>query len=213
MAWAPDYTDAAAIKTIIGVEGSGDDGVIAVAITAASRAIDQACNRQFGKLSSAAARYYRVAPASTGYGSLASDPFDGRPSIEIADLMDSSGLIVKFDQTGTGTFGETVTAFDLWPWNAAADGKPWTHMVLRDSVTSPSGRRRVEITAKWGWNAIPAVVVQACTQQVLRLYKRKDAPFGVAGSPDMGSEMRLLAKLDPDAARMLEVVRRPWVAV
>jgi hypothetical protein len=43
--------------------------------------------------------------------------------------------------------------------------------------------------------------------QASRLLSRRDAPFGIAGSPEMGSEMRLLAKLDPD----VDLLVQPYV--
>jgi hypothetical protein len=41
-----------------------------------------------------------------------------------------------------------------------------------------------------------------------RLYTRRSALFGIAGSPESGSEMRLLSKVDPDVAVMLRGYRR-----
>jgi hypothetical protein len=71
----------------------------------------------------------------------------------------------------------------------------------------------VQVTATWGWTAVPATIKKATLLQASRFYKRRDAPFGVAGSPDMGSEMRLLAKVDPDVEVMLGDYRRKWGAV
>ena len=49
---------------------------------------------------------------------------------------------------------------------------------------------------------------EATLLQASRLAARRDSPFGVAGSPDAGSEMRLLARVDPDVAVALEPYRR-----
>jgi hypothetical protein len=58
-------------------------------------------------------------------------------------------------------------------------------------------------------DAVPASVRLAALLQAARLFKRGEAPFGVAavGTIDGGSGMRLLAKLDPDAERLLEPYR------
>ena len=39
---------------------------------------------------------------------------------------------------------------------------------------------------------------------------RKGSPYGIAGSPDLGSELRLLAKLDADVAVLLRSFVRMW---
>jgi hypothetical protein len=48
--------------------------------------------------------------------------------------------------------------------------------------------------------------------QASRFYARRDSPYGVAGSPDLGSEVRLLSKVDPDVAVSLADYVRPAVA-
>ena len=213
MSWRPDYLTLAAFKTYLRIGDTVDDAELAVAVTAASRAVDHACNRQFGVEASAVARVYEASPAAGGWRAGSSRPFGGRAWVEIDDLMTTSDLAVKFDQDADATFEETVTAYDLWPWNAAADGKPWTHIVFRSTATAPvSSPRAVEVTAKWGWTAVPAQVAEAARLQAARFFKRRDAPFGVAGSPDVGSELRLLARLDPDVAVLVGSLKRMWVA-
>lgn len=59
---------------------------------------------------------------------------------------------------------------------------------------------------------IPAEIKLACLIQASRLVTRKDAPFGIAGSPDVGSEMRLLAKLDPDVQVLVRPHKSWWGA-
>ena len=65
-------------------------------------------------------------------------------------------------------------------------------------------------SAKWGWSAVPAAAHSATLLQMARIIKRRDAPFGVAGSPDMGNELRLLAQMDPDAKLLCASIRRYW---
>lgn len=60
---------------------------------------------------------------------------------------------------------------------------------------------------------IPAAITYACILQAARLVKRKDAIFGVLGSPEMGGEIRLLAKLDPDVQVLVRPYKRWWGAV
>lgn len=218
MALNPDYVDLEVVRANLRLDpdDSDDDLFLGILVAAASRAIDHATNRQFGNLSAAAARYYDApAPATDGRyvrGGI-SGPWGGRSALEIFDLMSTDDLVVEFDQDDDGTFEEATTEFDLWPWNAAADGKPWTHIVFRRGVSVPTLERSVQVTARWGWADVPAAIAEACLLQVNRWYKRRDSAFGVAGSPDMGNELRLLAKLDPDVAVLIAQLNRPWAAV
>ena len=70
----------------------------------------------------------------------------------------------------------------------------------------------MKVTARWGWAAVPSTIKQATLLQASRLLARRDAPFGIAGSPDVGSEIRLLARVDPDVAVAVAPYRRWWGA-
>lgn len=61
-------------------------------------------------------------------------------------------------------------------------------------------------------DAVPASINLATLIQAARFVKRRDAPFGVAGSPDMGNELRLLARLDPDVLVLVANHRNWWSA-
>jgi hypothetical protein len=61
----------------------------------------------------------------------------------------------------------------------------------------------VKVTGKFGWQAVPSKVKTACLIQAERLFKRKDAPFGVIGSAEMG-QLQVIPKLDPDFYILLE---------
>lgn len=218
MTWRPTYVDLEVAKANLRIDADDetDDLFIEIVIEAASRAIDQATNRQFGNLSPAAARYYdglKTAPPSRLWPTVtAQGPWGDRQAVEVDDLMTTTDLAVAFDRDADGTFEDVITDYDLWPWNAEADGRPWTHLVFRPTVSVPVGQRAVQVTAEWGWLDVPQLVVQACLMQTNRWVKRREAPFGVAGSPDLGSELRLLAKLDPDVAVAVGVLKRPWAA-
>jgi hypothetical protein len=208
MAWAPDYVTASQLKSALAITGTADDTELGFAITAASRAVDQFCGRQFGVISSAVARYYYPAPGHA-------IPWRRR-GIFIDDLMTTTDLVVKVDTDADGVYETTLTLdtdYELHPLNAAADSRPWTRIVeaLNASICL-TPRVPVEVTAEWGWTAVPTEVVQATIIQAARFFKRKNAPFGVAGSPDQGSELRLLARVDPDVAVLLSGVRLYWAA-
>ena len=207
MAWNPDYCTATELKSFLRITDAADDTELGFAITAASRAIDLACNRQFGS-TTAAARYYE------SDGLYLAD----RPALAIDDIQSTTSLAVLIDDNADATFETTLTNdtdFDLFPWNATANGEPWTHMVLRPTASAsfPEAARSVKITGVWGWTSVPTAVKQAALLQASRFFARRNAPFGVAGSPELGSELRLLAKVDPDVSVALAPYKRLWAAV
>lgn len=205
MSWNPDYATLAELKAQLRIGDTADDAALAVVITAASRAIDHECNRQFG--SASATTYYTYEDVL----------IERRRAVPIDDLTSTMGLTVTLDTTGLGSYTQVMvngTDFDLYPWNAALNGVPYTHLVLRPRAVWfwPYWTKGVQVAATFGWSAIPAVVHQACLIQAARLFVRRDSAYGVAGDPTMGSQVRLLARLDPDVALLLQTVKRQWGA-
>ena len=204
MTWAPDYAASTDFKAYLGIDDDDDDVELALALTAASRAIDRHTRRQFGVVAAPEARYYAARWSRTL----------GVWLVAIDDLQSTMGLVVKLDTAGDATYTTTISAGDyvLRPRNAVAKSDVWTELMVRaDATNQPDGTDgEFEITAPWGWTAFPDAVVQACLLQASRVFKRKGAPFGIAGSPDTngGSEMRLLAKVDPDVAVALDLYRK-----
>jgi hypothetical protein len=196
MAWAPDYVELADLRAFLRIdddEDTDDDDLLEGAITAASRAVDRSCGRQFGAAGASVTRYY-TAKWSRELG---------RYFADIDDLA-SDDVTVTSD-------GAAVTDYTLLPLNAEADGKPYTRIVFTGTVVTSEGALALT-SDDWGWASFPAPVVYATKIQAARLVKRRDAPFGIAGSPDTGSELRLLARLDPDVEVLLSSVRRWWGA-
>lgn len=198
MAWAPDYVTTADLRAYATRSSvTVDDGDLALVATTASRSVDLACNRQFGLVDQPEARVY-------------TPRWDRRRCrwlVEIDDLMTAVGLVV------TLTAG-TLTGFTLEPRNAPAKGRPWTLLVVdQDSTVTPAGTEyEAGITASWGWTTVPDPVKQAVFMQGNRFFARRTSPFGVAGSPELGSELRLLARLDPDVAVIVGPFVRWWGA-
>jgi len=190
MAWAPDYVTLNEAKEFLRIplDDTEDDTVISLSITAASREIDRFAGRQFGAVDVAEERFYtpeRVAVNEYEAG--------------IDDVQNIAGLLV----TGDGVTVDAVD-YDLGPINAASIGAPFT--CIRFSCSHD----RVGVTALFGWSAVPDAVKSATLLQVSRLFSRRNAPFGVAGSPDVGSEVRLLAKLDADVQSIVGAYKRWW---
>lgn len=191
MTWKPDYTTTSAVKSYLRISDTDDDVQLALYITAASRAVDRFCGRQFGVVAAAETREYEGVW----------DPHIGRTVYEIDDVMDTDDLAVV-DQNAT-----VITDYELWPLNADKKGRPFTQL------RTGAYLGRLVIDAVWGWTAVPSEVVNATLLQVSRFAARRDSPYGVAGSPDQGgSEMRLLSKIDPDVMVMLDDLKRKWWA-
>lgn len=199
MTWAPDYATASQLKGWLKIADTDDDTELATVLTASSRAIDNACGRQFGQVSPAEARTYE-AQFNRRIGR-------GAWVVEIDDLQDVTSMTVS-------VAGTSVTTYTLEPVNAVLKGQPYTRLVLDYTAQARPTQYlpNVVITAKWGWTAVPTTVLQAVKLQSSRLFKRRDAPFGIAGSPDAGSELRLLAKVDPDVELILKPYVRKWWA-
>lgn len=190
MAWEIDYVTLVELKDWlrINADDAVDDAVLPTIITAASRAVDGQCNRSFGLLDTPEA--YEAEP----WGRTAR----GWWEIDIPDLMTTTGLTVSVD--GSPVAAE---AYKLLPADAAWRGRPWEAMRVNGGSCGD-----VVVTAAFGWSAVPAGVTYAAQQQAQRWASRRDSPFGIAGSPDAGSELRLLARLDPDVAVALSTLAR-----
>lgn len=193
MAWAPDYASLVEFQGYARTDAS-DDVEAGFAIAAASRGVDYTTNRQFGQVDASEERFYEARPDYKG----------GYWVVDIDDLYDATGVVVVVDS-------DPLTTFRFEPMNAPAEGKPYERLVFTsESEFYPTGAvGEISVTSdKWGWPAIPSAVIEATLIQAFRLFTRRSAPFGVAGSPDSGSEVRLLAKLDPDLVTSLAWYRR-----
>ncbi len=163
------------------------DDEISEAVTSASRAIDAYCNRRFFADTSATARVYDV--SAVHYD------LEGRQVLEIHDCQASSITGVAEDAGDTGTYGTTWAAntdYYTYPLNGLNErGETWpiTRLVVTGTKTiRTTGYRPVmQVTAKWGWAAVPAQVKQACLTVAADLVKQREAPFGVAGYGEFGA--------------------------
>ena len=198
MAWKPDYITSTELKNELKITDATDDVWVGFVVTAASRAVDRHTRRQFGLL---------AAPATRQCGPATYRCELDRWVVPIPDLMTDTGLVVEIG-------GDAVLDSELEPVDAPDELRPWTRLLLAEGAapTWPTRGRRIAVTATWGWSAVPTTVKTATLLQAQRFYARRDSPYGVAGSPDLGSEIRLLAKVDADVAVMLTDYVRPAAA-
>jgi len=193
MAWAPSYATVDELASYLRIDDEVDNVELGLALDAASRAVDEHTNRQFGLIDTPVERFYTARP----------DYERGYWVVDVDDYQTAVGLAVEVDAAAVATFAKE-------PVNAAGEGRPWTRVAFTDgSEFTPTGARdEVGVTARWGWTLVPNTVKQATLLQASRIFKRRDAPFGVAGFPELGNEMRLLAKVDPDVQVSLRGYRR-----
>jgi hypothetical protein len=180
----PNYTD------------TTDDLRIDSIITAVSRRIDTECGRHFYQ-ASGVVRYY--SPKYTDH-------------LVIHDLLSLTSLVT--DEDGDRVYERTwsSTDYDLYPANAAVESQEapytWIELPPRGNYTFPVGRRTVKITGNWGYaSAVPARITEACLLQSGRIYNRKNTPYGVAGSAEMGQAV-VIPKLDPDVYGLIQAFMR-----
>lgn len=192
MTWAPDYATADELLAYLKVDDDADQvrTFAQLWVTAVSRNIDEFCGRQFGAVAAVEERYFTPV-------------WDRRDQCwyaTIDDLQSTAGMSVVDED------GATVTDYVLLPRNAPQRGRPYEVMKLSGATGE------IAPTALWGWTATPSAVKVGLFLQGARLAARRDSPFGVAGSPSEGSELRLLAQLDPDFRTTLAPLRRKWWA-
>ena len=188
------YCTTTDVRASLGDERSTlDEIMLDRVINTSSRAIDDHCDRRFWQDAASAVRVYRVGDCR---------------SARVDDISTTVGLVVKTDTNLDGTWATTwaATDFQLEPLNANLDDAlphAWWRIVAIGGNTFPVHDRRptLQVTARFGWSAIPDPVHQACVIHAVSLFKRKDAPFGVAGFGDFGA---VRIRRDPDVVALLE---------
>lgn len=186
MPWAPDYVDDATLEDFVRTETG--DAYIPGYGTAASRAVDEACNRQFGQLAAATTITYDAGQAA--------QLSNGRWLVHIHDVQDLTGVTVTLGSTAVAA---GVDGYQWWERDATLWNVPYIGLTFRDRP--PAGD--LSVFAKYGWSAVPAAVPAAVRLQVNRWHIRRESPYGTAGAPSEGSEVRLSARLDPDVRAIL----------
>jgi hypothetical protein len=175
-----------------------DDNALEMVITTVSRWIDAYTNRHFYTTSGSETRYFTASEADY---------------LDCGDIISVTAL--KTDDAGARTYGNTwdTDDYDLCPYNAGLKSEPYTYIEITNSGSNffPARTKKgVRIDGFFGWSAAPEVVREACILQSVRLYKRKDAPFGIAGSNDFGT-LQIVPNLDPDVRQLLNSVIMPAI--
>jgi len=154
------YASAKEYRAAVGAADEKNDTVITALLKAVSHGcIDKRTRRFFSKDAAAVARLFDG---------------NGRERLWLpADIASTAGIVAKVDLNGdydVGDSGETITLnTDYWlgPENAALEPEPqpfeWIEVNPSSAVLScwPEQRRALELTAIYGWPAVPGAVREA----------------------------------------------------
>mgnify|MGYP003146778697 CR=1 FL=1 len=194
-----NYVALSELKSALEISSSAQDAFLNLAIDAAEASIDNLCGRYFTQDGATSARTYRAQPYY----------------LATSDISTATGLIVKTDTSADGSFDTTWASSDiqLEPLNNLAQALPARYVRAVGNYTFPvygDGQVSVEVTARWGWAAVPDAIKQAALILSSRLFNRKASPMGVIGVGDFGPVR--ISRSDPDIAAMLLQYRLAAVA-
>lgn len=192
MVLAPDYITVSDLKEYLDIPATDtrDDVTLQLWVTAASRAADDVCNRKFGRVESDVIYTYRHQPAWDYHlqmWTLSISDLAAATDLEVNTVPypDSGALLLPEDAPEQGRpYDRIGYPYTIWP----------TPMILKSRW--------------WGWLQVPDQVPAAVRLQANRWNARRRSPLGVAGSPEQGSELRLLARRDPDFITALRGLAR-----
>jgi uncharacterized phiE125 gp8 family phage protein len=182
MAITNGYATLSQIKTYLSTASTNDDARLENAIEAASRAIDAETRRVF--FSTTATKYFQA--ESTEYLCLDDD------------LLSVTTLAVDDNYRNYRTLASTD--FELETTSPFQE----IYIAPASSASFPTSRRGVRIAGSWGYCATgshPDAINNACLILAVRYFKRRDAAFGVIGTPELGYT-RITAK-DPEVRGLL----------
>src|SRR5580765_5032720 len=142
MAIGDPYCTLLELREYCQIGDTADDWELARVCNAVSKGIESYCGRQFND-------------AGTPVTARVFYP-DSLFHVVVPDFSTATGLIVK---TGD-TFGTTLTNYTLEPLNGIQHGRPgfpWRKIRLNGSsfTISSVGAPTVQVTARWGWAAVP----------------------------------------------------------
>jgi hypothetical protein len=166
-------------------DATDKDERLQLAVDTASREVERFCRRQFNQASTATARVF-----------YSKNPY----FVKTDDFFTTTGLVIKTGDPLSGFSSELdAGSYYTEPLNGVVDGVPgWPFSRIRGSFIRCY--YHVEVTARWGWEAVPAAVRQSTLLIAEKMYKLDMAPLGVAGFNEFGS---VRVRDIPDAYRHL----------
>lgn len=166
------------IRPWLGIADSADDVQLELARQSAEEAVRSYCGFQFGLDANATAKVFAARSGTI---------------LDLAEVGytvgSTTGVAVATDDNDDGTY-ETVWASSDWqvePLNGTGPGgATWPGLELRAVgdrrfPTGGSGRARVQVTARWGWPAVPARVKTATIMVCVAWHQRRMTMTGRSG--------------------------------
>lgn len=197
MPLATSYATPAQYRERAGKADTAEDAVIAEQLSAVSRYIDRRLRRAFGKTDAPEARWC--------------DSWGGGRLWLPGDVAGSSGLAVSVDADGDGVAEQPlVEGSDYMPgpvdWSGA--GTPYEYLDLLPRAVLrqwPVGRRTVQVTAIWGWPAVPEPIRELAIALTRQLRDMEQAGFTLTLEA-----VDAAIRLSPEASHLLRQVERAY---
>lgn len=200
------YATADELAAWLSIKTSVDHAELERSITVAQADVDTFCGWGSGAFQGDTVATARTFAAHDLY----------RQSLHDAGFHTTTDLVIKTDDDADGTYEITWAASDyfLEPSGNRYDGVtgfPYHEIRAVDRYRFPMDRVRpelVEITAKWGWAALPDAVAQATLMRAAQIHQRRRTAEGVrpetgfrAGGRDRDWELLLGPYRHPDQRR------------
>lgn len=184
------------LASYLGISDVDDTGLLIQAVNAANQAVVNHCERTFDKtaVASASARLF----------------WSDRWACKTNDFWETTALDVKVDTSLDGTYATTLvlnTDFYLEPLNGIRNGAVWPYSkIVTLGSPFPCNVRRppLQVTASWGWTAIPDAVRTATLIKAAKIYKRNQSVEGVLGGFADFGVVRVSRAEDPDIVGLLQ---------
>lgn len=178
MAITDPYISVDDFKLRIDRQTTVQDAALLQVLKAASRRIDGFCGRTFAQTDAAEPRVFTADRHSTYQ-------YHGIVGIHVDEFAELTAL--KLDD-GSLTYPNAVDSGDFQLVRATIPDVTITtyDRILGRNVAWPLLVDGIQITAKWGWGAVPDDVAEACFIIANRLRTIWTAPFGQVGNAELG---------------------------
>jgi hypothetical protein len=198
------YATATEYKTTFGKTDTADDAIILTHLTAVSRFYEREAGQFFNLDASAVARVFRAKYPDVLW--LNEDGF-------CPGVGELTGFEIKVDTDNDGSFADETawasTDYELHPLNAAdgPEARPW-HLIRVPNWSTKSFQpgSLVQVTARYGWPAVPEAV-KANVIELTGIW-RSESPRGTGRL----AELDEIVQTSPMAMSLVKKIRNDYAA-
>lgn len=211
MAIVHGYATLAQAKERQSIRDGGDDQVIETLITAASRMIDDYCQRRF--YATTQTRLYSAPSAAYPfYNQMGMITYSATrpPRILVDDLLAITSMATDEDGDRVYELVWAATDYDLFPPNNPADGLPYWEIrtAINGTHRFPFTPLGIQIAGSWGFaSTTPPLVTEACLNQLVLMMRGPDVALSEMGSHLAGG-VQYGVGLHPFVKRLLDPMCR-----